>query len=269
MMENPRHQLGRYIEYQPNRPWMECFWLYLTHLDQPVVPHCLVPDPTVSLSFTCMRDSQGEVHSPCLELIGPIQACRVFQPEPGYEMASIKIKVEYLASLFGLKSSDFIDQRVDMAEINPRLTDQVLNGIACTKSTFEALEMLVSTVDRLNQPEANGASDAMDLIRQHRGQRSVEQIAKTLGVATRSLNRVVKSITGCSPKTYARLLRFHHVLELSDQLNHPNWSDLALGCGFYDQAHMIRDFQFFTRHSPRRLHHQREFESDFSNFCLS
>ena len=103
----------------------------------------------------------------------------------------------------------------------------------------------------------------MNLIRRYRGKPRIEKIANTLGLATRSLNRKVQNVTGGSPKTYGRLLRFHHVLERSDELTRPDWSNLALDCGFYDQAHMIRDFQFFTRTSPRRLHQARKSESDF------
>ncbi len=53
------HQIGRYIEFKPQpqdqKLWMECLWLYLTDRDQPVSPHLLVPDPTVSICFTCVN----------------------------------------------------------------------------------------------------------------------------------------------------------------------------------------------------------------------
>lgn len=97
------HQIGRYIEFKPQpqdqKLWMECLWLYLTDRDQPVSPHLLVPDPTVSICFTCVRDLLGQVKSPKLILIGPIQRCSIFQPVPGFEMVSVKIKVEYLQRL--------------------------------------------------------------------------------------------------------------------------------------------------------------------------
>jgi len=267
------HQIGRYIEFKPQRHeskrWMEWLWLYLADHDHPVSPHFLVPDPTVSICFTCVRDLFGQVTSPQLILIGPIQRCSSLQPVPGFEMVSVKIKVEYLPSLLDTRASDHIDQQVEVKDINPRLGDVLITKLVQARSAFEALEQLALIIEAqlpVEKPVCGVTTSAMNLIRRYRGKPRIEKIANSLGLATRSLNRKVQNVTGGSPKTYGRLLRFHHVLERSDELTRPDWSNLALDCGFYDQAHMIRDFQFFTQTSPRRLHQARESESDFSNF---
>ena len=248
---------------------MECLWLYLAEHDQPVSSHWLMPDSTVSMCFTCVRGLNGRVESPELILIGPIRRCSMFQPVPGLEMVSVKIKVEYLASLLDTKPSDHADHRVAVNEINPLLADDLIARLIPTKSAMEALKMLTFVVGQqltLGKPVCDVSSGAMNLIRHHRGKPGIEKIAGTLGLATRSLYRKVKNVTGGSPKAYGRLLRFHHALERSDGLTEPDWSTLALDCGFYDQAHLIRDFQFFSQNSPRRLHRERRSESDFSNF---
>ena len=183
-------------------------------------------------------------------------------------MVSVKIKVEYLASLLDTTSSDHIDQQLEIKEISPLLSDQLIANLVQTRSAFEALKQLTVVIDQqltLKKPVCEVTARAMNLIRQHRGKPRIEKIANVLGLATRSLNRKVQNVTGGSPKAYGRLLRFHHALERSDGLSAPDWSNLALDCGFYDQAHMIKDFQFFSQISPRRLHQQRGSESDFSN----
>jgi AraC-like DNA-binding protein len=53
----------------------------------------------------------------------------------------------------------------------------------------------------------------------------------------------------CRPKLFARLLRFEHALELADG-GGVGWAEIAQRCGYYDQAHMIGDFQQFAGHSP-------------------
>ena len=248
---------------------MECLWLYLTDHDQLASPHCLMPDPSISICFTCVRASGGQVESPKLILIGPIQRCSIFQPVPGLEMVSVKIKVEYLASLLDTTPSDHIDQRTEIKVFNPLLSEQLIARLIQTKSAFEALKLLEVAISQhltVEKPVCDVTTSAMNLIRHHRGKPGIEKIAATLGLATRSLHRKVRNATGGSPKAYGRLLRFHHALERSDRQIEPDWSNLALECGFYDQAHLIRDFQFYSHNSPRRLHRERRFESDFSNF---
>ena len=51
------------------------------------------------------------------------------------------------------------------------------------------------------------------------------------------------------PKLFARILRFEHALEFADGAE-IGWAEIAQRCGYYDQAHMIRDFRAFTGRSP-------------------
>jgi AraC-like DNA-binding protein len=48
----------------------------------------------------------------------------------------------------------------------------------------------------------------------------------------------------------ARILRFQHAVELASAADGLGWAEIAHGSGYYDQAHMVRDFQQFTGHSP-------------------
>ena len=51
-----------------------------------------------------------------------------------------------------------------------------------------------------------------------------------------------------SPKLLGRILRFHHAVGMMG--TGPGWAEIALTCGYYDQAHLIRDFNQFTGSSP-------------------
>jgi AraC-like DNA-binding protein len=71
---------------------------------------------------------------------------------------------------------------------------------------------------------------------------------------------------GVTPKTVARVLRFEravHVLGhrdgaswtdgLTQQAGGMTWGEVALECGYFDQAHMNRDFREFAGASPSEL----------------
>jgi len=79
---------------------------------------------------------------------------------------------------------------------------------------------------------------------------------------------------GIGPKSLCRILRFQQVFRAVER-NDSGWAAVATDCGYYDQAHLIRDFQQFARQTPAVLFAQpngltqaftrKDRTSDFSN----
>ena len=55
---------------------------------------------------------------------------------------------------------------------------------------------------------------------------------------------------GLTPKSFSRVQRFQRVLRKVHRLPSIDWADVALECGYYDQAHFIHDFQSFSGFTP-------------------
>jgi AraC-like DNA-binding protein len=85
---------------------------------------------------------------------------------------------------------------------------------------------------------------------------SIEQAALATALSPRQLRRLCLDRAGVSPKFLSRILRFRKAVErinaLCSNSAQPKWADLAALCGYYDQAHFIREFQEFTGHTPGR-----------------
>lgn len=77
---------------------------------------------------------------------------------------------------------------------------------------------------------------------------SCADAAARMGMSSRALRNVMGSHVGLSPKTYARVVRLHRALRQA--VSGKAWSGVALGSGYYDQAHMIREFQSLLGESP-------------------
>jgi AraC-like DNA-binding protein len=58
---------------------------------------------------------------------------------------------------------------------------------------------------------------------------------------------------GLAPKQFARVRRFQWALRWLRKGPRVNWAWLAVECGYYDQAHLIKDFQTFAGVCPQRL----------------
>jgi len=83
------------------------------------------------------------------------------------------------------------------------------------------------------------------------GRLSVDDFAAVAGVSERQLRRTCLKHSGLAPKQLARILRFRHAVTRMRSGEH-DMPKLALDCGYYDQAHMIRDFRDLAGISPVR-----------------
>ena len=55
---------------------------------------------------------------------------------------------------------------------------------------------------------------------------------------------------GLAPKTIARLMRFRRVVDRNPADLSARWTEIALDAGYFDQAHLIRDFRQFAGMTP-------------------
>src|SRR5262245_15143915 len=112
-------------------------------------------------------------------------------------------------------------------------------------------ELAVARRDRL--VEAGVA-----ILQRTQGQASVSALMAELGISGRQLDRRFRQAVGLGPKLLGRVLRFRNAWDSAGE-ERTNWSALAATCGYYDQAHLIRDFRQFAGRTPAAA------MSDFSN----
>lgn len=91
---------------------------------------------------------------------------------------------------------------------------------------------------------------AMDLIRAAKGRASLAQVAGSLKVNYKWLERNFLKNTGFSPKDFARLQRFINAYVRLKAGKGDNLAALAAACGYYDQSHFTREFKRFTGKPP-------------------
>jgi AraC-like DNA-binding protein len=80
--------------------------------------------------------------------------------------------------------------------------------------------------------------------------RGIAELAADLGVSHGHLDREFVRIVGMSPRTLARTLRVRRLLDGIDVYGQVAWTKLAADLGWFDQAHLIRDFKRHTGVTP-------------------
>ena len=79
----------------------------------------------------------------------------------------------------------------------------------------------------------------------------VRDVSRQLGLPQRRFIQMFNSHVGLTPKLFCRILRFQQARVLAEKLATPDWAELAVNCGYFDQSHLIKDFQEFAGSTPK------------------
>src|SRR5690606_33684839 len=80
------------------------------------------------------------------------------------------------------------------------------------------------------------------------------KVAGMACMSIRNFERKCKERLGMSPKTYARIVRFHKAYQMLETRPITSWAELAYEAGYYDQTHFIKDFKEFAKLTPALIH---------------
>jgi len=112
---------------------------------------------------------------------------------------------------------------------------------------------------RIHQPETyNGeALNEVNLKRMnavihaiYNGQQNIETLAQTACLGYKQFKRIFTDYVGANPKDFLRVVRFQKTLHLLQTQSNINLAQLACDCGYFDQAHFIKDFKQFSGYTP-------------------
>jgi AraC-like DNA-binding protein len=265
-----RHIVGGYREYVAPpllAPVSDAVWIHHTPAEVPLAGaamHRVLPDAAFGLTFNCYREAGGRPISPRLLLLGPVVTPHFFALRPGYEVAAVMVKREWVWPLFGLEPDAHDDFGDDLSLVLPRLAESMFGPLTETLTAPEALAVLVAAVARRTQrqpvhrPET--ATRALDLIRRTRGRLCLNGVADRTGLSIRHLRRVVRRDAGVSLKAFARTVRLLQAVTAADRTprgERPCWTRLATEAGYCDQAHLARDLQELCGITPTQAYRER------------
>ncbi|MBL0423066.1 AraC family transcriptional regulator [Ramlibacter sp. AW1] len=118
----------------------------------------------------------------------------------------------------------------------------------------ERARILCAALQRMTRDtggeERRKATRAAALLRSYGHARSMRVVAAAVGISERRLQQIFRSQLGLSPAAWRRLMRVHECLRLLRLPGPKQWTELALETGFYDQSHLINEFQALCGLTP-------------------
>jgi AraC-like DNA-binding protein len=129
-----------------------------------------------------------------------------------------------------------------------RRARELESRLSGSPSAEERARLLLSALPASGDaPGAIGC--AMEAITAAHGVLDLDWAAAQAGMSARQFRRRCLEESGLTPKHLCRVLRFRRSLELAAN-RRLSWAAIAAETGYFDQAHLIRDFREFTGQTP-------------------
>ena len=164
-----------------------------------------------------------------------------------------------LDQLWGRSAADRLGDKLwsvarSDAERLALLTEALYARLSLAPAGARAASALASRVAAAAPAGQSLALHAVAQLEASGGALRVESLAAALGVSRQYLANQFRDHVGLSPKLFARICRFQAAraaaLAAEPGRHGHDWATLALDSGYFDQSHLIRDFQDFTGASP-------------------
>jgi AraC-like DNA-binding protein len=251
----------RYIPAAPLSNFVELFWLYGGY-QQPHEKERLLPTGTTEIVID-LRDNQNRVydrddlnrfqtydgpiicgpHSEhfVIDTAGQAYVMGIhFKPGGAFPFISNPLNELHnthlsLSTLWGLKAND--------------MRDRLLEAEA-PEEKFKVLEecLLAQAVRPLVRHPA--VAFALKELHNVPSSRTISNLTDEIGLSARRFIQIFSAEVGLTPKLFCRVRRFQEVLRIVQTQSDIDWVDIAIGCGYFDQAHFIRDFKAFSGINP-------------------
>lgn len=254
-----------FLARKPHPPldrWVECLWLAECGPDyfgtEKIFPHGAA-ELIVNLSRP-QRLLNKDDPSQATEyreawVSGGQRSFLVVESTQDYKAVGIRFRPGGAYPFLRMPMIEFTDQVVELDQLWGRsvglLRERLLEAVT-PEAKFASIERFLLKLLRRERIEHRVVDYALARIGGDRneGPFLIDDLIRELGVSSRHLRRLFQRHVGLGPKLVTRILAFQRVLGHFESAVGPRLTDISHLYGYYDQAHMIRDFKAFAGVSP-------------------
>ena len=168
-------------------------------------------------------------------------------------MIGIKLWPTAPFELTGNSMDEFTDNVVPMSQLFGDTFDPLARQLQAEISPGNRTNLVDETLLKFIASKAfvreEISAKAVQKILKRNGVMRVEELAESLDVSRRHLERQFKKVVGLTPKYYSRIIRFNRIFEIMKE-GSESWIHIALDSGYCDQSHFIKEFKAFAGEEP-------------------
>lgn len=158
-----------------------------------------------------------------------------FFPLPAKELFSLHVPLQHLLPTDRVRKTEDQLYEASSFEEQVRIVETFLIGLLRENTNDYPGERIAASIEKVNKTT---------------GHIAVDQLAAEACYSRKQFERVFSAKVGISPGQFLRVVRFQHALHLQSVNPSHSLTQLSYMCGYYDQAHMINEFQKFSGLTP-------------------
>lgn len=260
-----------YTELPPHpalAQYLRCIWVFETSADDGGGEvQRIVPDgyPELVLHY---GDQFHEIHDkamvaqPRMLFAGQIARPLLLQPGARAGVIGVRFRPAGARPFLGMSMVENTDARLDLTRVWGRESESLLDEVHCAPDTgarVHAVERFLLRHLAQSRVTADAAIMFCVAALHAAAERiTVDALAASCDLSARQLERRFLDEVGIPPRLLASIFRFRRLFDLLEQPICPTpagrWVEAALSAGYFDQAHMNRDFKRFAGQQPQAFY---------------
>ena len=280
---SPRESLTNFMQYEEFRPseplakFIKCFWALESAAAHSASPERILPDGCTELVFHLgdpfdqLNPDGTTERQPLALLVGQMRGHLLIQPTGRVRVLGVRFWPGGAYPFLALPQNEIAGRVIALDSIWGAVTRELHSRIADSATAAESVKKVETILNaRLNEFRRHdsghefGMMRAVALILGSGGRQPVESLADDMGISLRKLDRTFNTRVGLTPKTLCRIVRFQRVFKMIEQTDRGRgWVQIALDCGYYDQAHFVKEFKEFAGKAPTSYFAEQNAMSDY------
>jgi len=252
-----------HIPGPPLNSCVQLLWLYKSY--QPAHSQRkerLMPDGSVALVIN-LRDDVIRTYDPrrleiCRAMPGAIVSgvhteSFVIDTEEQADVAGVQFCPGGAFPFLGVPPSETHNLHVPLDALWGSFAGEVrelLLGARTAAETFQILEGALLASARAGFNRHPAVAFALKEFQTAPHGKTIRSVTDQIGLSARRFADVFAREVGLTPKLFCRVRRFQRALRVIRAGREIDWADIALSCGYYDQAHFNHDFRTFSGIQP-------------------
>jgi AraC-like DNA-binding protein len=198
--------------------------------------------------------SVNGVQAPSTHLLSARTAAIDFGPQDNLAFIAVRFRAGALRHFIPLPITEvpegLLDATLMWASMVSDLRDRIGDLRSLCAQAESVLDWCRDQYQSRQKPDRS-MDHALRTLYDAPGSADMDAVARSAGLGLRQFQRRFKAITGIGPKRFQRLTRLYKLVRSSALSPSARYLGDALDLGFYDQPHVIHEFQDLTGAAPR------------------
>jgi AraC-like DNA-binding protein len=236
-------------------PYVETYWSTNGFVEYEKKSRIL-PDGCVDILFFLYDTKQGGLKPCCPHIIGTMTTFSEITYLGVVKVVGIRFRPGGITAFTRVPVNEFTDMRIELNSVESVFDNSFCADISGDMSINDLISYvdnyLLERLPRLFVPDER-IRYAISLFRHEKGNIPVSVVASKACLSGRQFERRFLSEIGISPKAFNRITKFQSTYNFLKLKPKQSLFETAVDCGYYDHAHLIKEFKRLSGDSPSRF----------------